>query len=97
MLIQVDRICRKYGLKYFIAFGSLLGVVRHNGFIPWDDGMDICMPREDYEEFIVIASQDLTDPYFFQIPGEDNSYSFAKLRNSNTTAVSHAFKHCNFN
>lgn len=62
MLIQVDRICRKHNLKYFMAFGSLLGVVRHNGFIPWDDDIDICMPRDDYEKFIVIARNELPPP-----------------------------------
>lgn len=99
MLIQVDRICRKYGLKYFMAFGSLLGIIRHNGFIPWDDDLDICMPREDYEQFIVIAQKELSPPYFLQIPGKDNDYffSYTKIRNSNTTCISFPFRYCEFN
>lgn len=99
MLIQVDRICRKYGLKYFMAFGSLLGIIRHNGFIPWDDDIDICMPRADFEKFVVIARKELSSPYFLQRPGRDHDYffSFTKIRNSNTTAVSSAFRYCQFN
>lgn len=99
MLIQVDRICRKHNLKYLMAFGSLLGVIRHCGFIPWDDDLDICMPREDYEKFIMLAKDELPFPYFLQLPGHDNDYffSFAKLRNSNTTCISSAFRYCKFN
>ena len=99
LLIQFDRICRKHDLKYFLAFGSLLGVVRHNGFIPWDDDLDVCMPREDYEKFVVLAQNELPSPYFLQIPGLDNDYffSFPKIRNSNTTCISSAFRYCKFN
>lgn len=44
-------ICDTHGLKYVLGYGSVLGVVRHNGIIPWDDDIDVCMPRTDYEEF----------------------------------------------
>ncbi|MCH5245825.1 MAG: LicD family protein [Muribaculaceae bacterium] len=99
ILIQFDRICRKHNLKYFMAVGSLLGIVRHNGFIPWDDDVDICMPRDDYERFIAIAQSELPPPYFLQIPGRDNDYffSFTRLRNSNSTSISPAFRYCKFN
>lgn len=49
---EIDRICRKEGLSYFLGYGSCLGAARHQGFIPWDDDMDIIMPRDDYERFI---------------------------------------------
>lgn len=49
---EIDRICREKGLSYFLAYGSCLGAVRHGGFIPWDDDMDILMPRADYERLI---------------------------------------------
>ena len=49
LLVQFDRVCRNHNLKYWVSFGGLLGIVRHNGFIPWDDDLDVCMPRADYE------------------------------------------------
>ena len=51
ILYAIDEICRQEGIKYFLAYGSLLGAIRHNGFIPWDDDIDIQMPRDDYERF----------------------------------------------
>ena len=46
----IHEVCQKIGAKYFLAYGSLIGAVRHKGFIPWDDDMDICMLRDDYEK-----------------------------------------------
>lgn len=98
LLLEFDRICREHGLRYTLAFGSLLGVVRHNGFIPWDDDIDVCMPRADYEKLIELKSS-FSEPYFLQIPGKDNDYwySFIKLRNSNTSAVNRTFRYAEFN
>ena len=48
---EVDRICRKHGLKYWAAYGTLLGAARHKGFIPWDEDLDLCMMRPDYNRF----------------------------------------------
>lgn len=55
MLIDFDTICRKHKLTYYMVGGTLLGAVRHNGFIPWDDDIDIGMPRPDYERFVNLA------------------------------------------
>lgn len=52
ILVEIDKFCRKRNLIYYIAYGTLLGAVRHQGFIPWDDDIDLCMPRKDYEIFI---------------------------------------------
>lgn len=63
ILREIDRICRKYDLTYFLVGGSMLGAVRHNGFIPWDDDIDIGMCREDYDRFLWIAEKELPSPY----------------------------------
>lgn len=98
MLVKLDGLCRKHGLQYSLAFGSLLGIIRHNGFIPWDDDIDVVMPRKDYEELKKYKTE-LENPYFLQFPGEDEDYffSFAKMRNSNTTGASKTLRHCSFN
>ena len=98
LLLEIDRVCKKYGLRYFLAFGSLLGAVRHHGFIPWDDDMDIVMPREDYQELWMHA-EEFKEPYFFQTPLSDPSFCFAhaRLRNSNTCAIQRPFCDCKYN
>lgn len=52
MLVDIDRFCRANNIRYSLAYGTLLGAIRHGGYIPWDDDIDICMPRPDYERFI---------------------------------------------
>ena len=52
ILIEVDKFCKENKLTYFLGYGSLLGAIRHNGYIPWDDDIDIVMPRNDYMFFI---------------------------------------------
>lgn len=63
VLSEIDRICRKYDIQYFAEWGTLLGAVRHNGFIPWDDDLDIGMKREDYERFLKVAEHELPEGY----------------------------------
>lgn len=98
MLYEFDKVCKKHGLTYYLYGGSLLGAVRHHGFIPWDDDLDVIMPRDDYDKFIKL-SDEFSEPYFLQIPQTDKGYyySFAKLRNSNTTGVVDMFKYAGFN
>lgn len=98
ILFEIDRVCRKHELCYSLFFGSLLGAVRHRGFIPWDDDIDIAMPRSDYEKFIKLGN-DFSSPYFLQTPYTDEGYfySMAKVRNSNTTALVELFQYESFN
>lgn len=98
ILSEIDNVCKKHNIQYTLFFGSLLGAVRHQGFIPWDDDIDIAMPRLDYERFIQLSGE-FSAPYFLQTPYTDEGYfySMAKVRNSNTSAVVDLFKYERFN
>lgn len=63
ILNSIDLICEKYGLTYFAYWGTLIGAVRHQGFIPWDDDLDIAMPRPDYMRFLEVVQDELSDEY----------------------------------
>lgn len=99
LLYEFDKVCKKHNLKYWLAAGSLIGAVRHKGFIPWDDDLDVFMMRDDCDKLIQIAENEFNHPYFFQTPYSDKGYyfSFPKLRNSNTTAMSNDFVYEKFN
>lgn len=98
MLIQFDKVCKKHNLTYCLMYGTLLGAVRHNGFIPWDDDVDVCMPRDDYNKLMQLSSE-FAAPYFLQTPYTDSGYfySYIKIRNGNTTGITTNFQHQNIN
>ena len=81
VLIYLDKVCSKYGLKYFIVDGTLLGAVRHKGFIPWDDDIDVWMPRADYDRLADVIRQDGEKKYKFCTPQNTKKfiYPFGKL------------------
>jgi lipopolysaccharide cholinephosphotransferase len=87
LLNELDQVCRKNNLRYIIDFGTLLGAVRHKGFIPWDLDVDVSMPREDYEQLKKIADAEFKEPYFFQNFDTDKSIDLpiTRLRRSDTT------------
>ena len=86
ILDEFVRICKKQKLQYFLYYGTLLGAVRHNGFIPWDDDLDVAMPREDYEKFIKMAKEELNDNFYIDNKDTNDEYylNFTKLRKKNT-------------
>lgn len=83
----VHKVCVENQLKYSLAYGTLIGAVRHQGFIPWDDDIDICMPREDYEKFLEIWPKYKFEDYILQNieTDEDFTQNFTKIRKNHTT------------
>ena len=97
-ILEIDRICKKHNIKYFLAGGTLLGAIRHKGFIPWDDDADVMMLREDYDKFLEVAQSELPPNMFVQNPKTEklNHHVFTKIRMDNTLfATKHTGKFMN--
>lgn len=88
ILVEFDRVCKKNNLVYWIDFGTLLGAVRHKGFIPWDDDIDLSMPSKDYKIFKEIAPRELKPEYILQTektePYSLQGFGMFKIRKKNT-------------
>lgn len=98
LLKKFDEICKKYQFTYYAEYGTLLGAVRHQGFIPWDDDIDLSMPRNDYMKMMEVAPYEFQEPYFYQTTYNDLIvWSFSKLRDSRTTAIEFTDMNPNFN
>lgn len=88
ILEEIDRICRKHGISYWLDGGSLLGAVRHGGFIPWDDDIDIAMPLEDSRRFADVAPTELRDGLALQTPETEHTREpIMKVRDLNSFYV----------
>lgn len=89
VLKEVDRICKKHNIQYYLSWGSALGAIRHKGFIPWDDDIDVSMPWKDYVRFKKICTTELNEKYFLQNTDTDKFFwnSWDKIRINNTTSM----------
>lgn len=89
MLEEFIRICEKHNLRYCLDGGSVIGAIRHKGFIPWDDDIDISLPRQDFHRFLEIAQKELKAPYFLQYGTTDPEHyqAYACIRNTQTSAI----------
>ena len=89
-LSAIHKVCVEYGLHYYLWAGTMLGAVRHKGFIPWDDDIDIAMPRKDYDLLMRNASKWLPAQYevvSYETDKENYPLTFAKLQNADTTLI----------
>ena len=87
LLEQFKKLCAKHGLRYYALAGTLLGAVRHKGFIPWDDDIDVAMPWEDCQKLMEIAPREVSFPYYFQshLTEKNGEISNFRFRRSDTT------------
>lgn len=99
ILKEFIRVCDKHHLRYFVDGGTLIGALRHKGFIPWDDDIDVAMPREDYDKYLSLQHEYDGTPYFIQTWRTDPHYTycFAKLRDSSTTFIESIYAHHRIN
>lgn len=96
---KVLDICQKHNLHIWAEGGTLLGTIRHKGYIPWDDDIDLLMMREDYNKLLEIASKEFEEPFFFQSAYSDKCYprGHAQVRYNGTAAILPCDINCKFN
>lgn len=80
ILVAVDKICKKNNIPYWLDYGTLLGAVRHGGFIPWDDDVDISMMKEDYDRFLTIAPKELPEQFVIQNTSTEKFFPYSITR-----------------
>ena len=91
LLAEFMRVCDKYDLKWFVGYGSLLGIIRHKGFIPWDNDIDIAITRQSFNKLCEVANAEFQEPYFLQTPVTEGGRYYrtsCKFCNSLSTGAS---------
>ena len=88
ILDYIDTLCKKHNINYIINYGTLIGAVRHQGFIPWDDDIDLSMPREDYQRFITIFQKEKSKYKLLSLETDKNYFNnFIKITDSTTKII----------
>ena len=91
ILKAIDQVCREHGLTYYLICGTMLGAIRHGGFIPWDDDADVGMPREDYDMLLAHADEWMPEGYEIVCGGRTEAYPypFARVQEAGSTYLMH--------
>lgn len=89
ILKEIDRICQKHRIDYWLSSGTLLGAVRHGGFIPWDDDLDIEMERKDYLRLLQLLPEELNDAYLLQTPRHRSRFHIHLRQNTGQVFRNH--------
>lgn len=100
ILKEIKRICDEEHIKYFLIGGTLIGAIRHNGFIPWDDDIDIAMLRQDFDRFLQVAPGKISEKFFIQTPQSDKGctdYGLARVRLNGTKFIQESNKNVEMN
>ena len=88
ILLDIDRVCRKNKIKYSIFAGTLIGAIRHKGFVPWDDDIDVILPREEYNRFIEVYSKEKAKIFDVASSETNKEYPFPYVKIYNNTTIS---------
>ena len=94
ILLEFDRLCKKNNIHYNLYFGTMLGAVRHKGFIPWDDDIDVAMTRENYDKFLSVYQEDIKSDYFVQTYETDQNFfrPFMRIRRNGTVFTQRQYR-----
>lgn len=89
LLSELQKVCEKHGLHYWLDSGSLLGAIRHKGYIPWDDDIDVVMFRDDYDRLVELAPEEFKEPIIFQTAYTEKHFvrGHAQIRDARTSAI----------
>lgn len=97
ILNEFARVCNKLNLRFFLSSGTTIGAVRHKGFIPWDDDVDVIMPWNDYKKFLKYGQKEIDSKFFIQSNFSDLWYrEFSKVRMNGTTAIEKSYEDIHF-